>query len=724
MTPRYVRRERRIFPLFALFCGLTTGSSLGLVACSSGSSDTGAEGETGSQAQPFALFVDASNETLAQQYFEFIETDAVELRVVEDPAAELAAYAGPGAAWVGADTCVECYEVAVEAGASGATHTQLRSNDALGWQYATTELLEAGDFRFYSPFSTYVPGDAAERLAAAELEAGLREPSMQERGLQLHTLHTIEAYYDFWEPEEGNLERAQRVLDWSVKGRQDYVQWVPLDDIEPMDAAFEAWEPHNRAIIDYAHARGLEVGFNVQLFGGSNLQNAYDLLDDIDATDLPAVTQAAMARFELMFDAADWDRVTFSFGEFLGASPAEFIAALDTCYDALQAVAPGTPAGSKIHLGNYEDLYLEYQGEIYNFYFLATFANAAIVPWVHTVMYYNLYDSAGGAYAYDEFDEHRALLHERLAADLPTAYYPETAYWVAFDVSVPTYMPVYMSSRVFDINETQRLAREGGYATLDEHFTFTSGWEWGFWQNDYVTFRATWDDALDWREAVREMFSPFGDDGATLSQAIIDVGAAQHEALIRKELGAFMAGRDGSIDFGDLAGIYSQPDRPSVVEVAAMSDAEKADFQTQVLDELAALADVHTQALASLDGIDNAALAPWLDEVRDGLEVDQLRLRYVHTIYTGALVHGQGGDASAYQAEAPMFYAAARAVVDRRHANLHYPQAGRLKGGGANATRYGYGYLRMAETLCYWDREQIELDNLVTGGNEIVPACY
>ena len=35
------------------------------------------------------------------------------------------------------------------------------------------------------------------------------------------------------------------------------------------------------------------------------------------------------------------------------------------------------------------------------------------------------------------------FLFDRLENGLPVAYFPESAYWVAFDNSVPTYLPMY-----------------------------------------------------------------------------------------------------------------------------------------------------------------------------------------------------------------------------------------------------------------------------------------
>src|SRR4030095_10796795 len=108
-------------------------------------------------------------------------------------------------------------------------------------------------------------------------------------------------------------------------------QWVALDDI--MDPARHAeWQVVTPELIDYAHARGVRVGLNIQLFGQSNLQYAFDLSDkslDEIAQRLPLVTG------ELPFDVYD-----LSFGEFFDADPQAFIDAVNQVRAELRAEAP------------------------------------------------------------------------------------------------------------------------------------------------------------------------------------------------------------------------------------------------------------------------------------------------------------------------------------------------------------------------------------------------
>ena len=57
------------------------------------------------------------------------------------------------------------------------------------------------------------------------------EPQMDLRSLHMHTLHPIEGLQAFWMGGEGQLERAEQVIDWVVKNRGNDLQWVSLDDI-------------------------------------------------------------------------------------------------------------------------------------------------------------------------------------------------------------------------------------------------------------------------------------------------------------------------------------------------------------------------------------------------------------------------------------------------------------------------------------------------------------
>ena len=597
------------------------------------------------------------------------------------------------------EDCRECYRLAADE-----TSAEVHGGDLLGLQYGLTDVLEHMGFRFFHPHRNHVPitfGDVADHPRLGQLVVPETD---QRRGLHLHTLHPTEGLYDFWEATPDGLERAKQVVDWVVKGRGNHLQWVALSEIG------STWTDHTQQIVDAAHARGLTVGLGVQLYGSGNLQRAFDLVDgQYDAAEVASrLGQLGAVRPDL---------INLSFGEFSAEDPDRFVAEANQATDQIGSMIPSAEVTTVIHVGNYEDLRISYQGEEMLYYFLAQFIEGT-TPWVHSVMYYNLFEDAGGAYLHDEFDEHRAFLIDRLTAGDPVGYFPESAYWVAFDINVPTYLPVYLRSRHTDLASLADLG-----LPLSDHVLFSSGWEWGYWQNDYATLRYTHTLPDDPGDALRDMYAPFGEDGALLAEVLVELMDLQHTALIVDRLAPYLAGREAVIDFGDTIGILSQPDRPSFEEIVAMDPAGLDEVQ-RTSDALADLADA-TDALAQR-AADLGATSTWFDEARDGIAVDEARARFASAVLASA-VHLGRGDADAAEdslQDAEATLDRARSIVAGRHADLRWGGGSRiLEASDANASVYQFGYLAKAESLCFWEREQVQLSNLVREQDSPAPPC-
>ncbi|MEM6994551.1 MAG: hypothetical protein AAF721_28815 [Myxococcota bacterium] len=661
--------------------------------------------------------------------------DDVTVVVSEAPRDDAAADVGQGSLAVavvtGEQECDECFalQAAVDDGAvddgvvddgavdDGAHGFVVSGGDLLGAQYGVAALLERAGVRFFTPFSGHVPDDLVAALHQVEVDGTVEAPQMHERGVQLHTLHPLESLWAFWIPGEENLDRAKAMIDWYVKLRANYVQWVALQDIVEVEGAYEPWREHTAAIIEYAHARGVRVGMGIQLLGSGNLQRAYDLIDAPG----PAAEEDAQIDDALIAvtDGLAFDRFTLSFGEFVSSDPQVFVDRIDRVWAALRELLPQADMTTVVHVGGTDNLRVDYMGESYIYYMLAQFADAAVVPWVHTTMYYNLFQDAGGAYHHDEFDEHRALVLDRLAEGEAVAYFPETAYWVAFDNSVPTYLPVYLESRLHDIN---RIAEVG--PPLQQHITFSSGWEWGYWQNDYAVLRWNWARSSDTDTTLAEMFAPLP-DGAALADVVARLGRVQSSLLIDERLGPYLAGRDLAIDASFEAGVVSQPDRMGFVALAELPQAERDTFVQTVVQPLEAHAETLAAMVTEVAALSVDGGEVWRDEILDGIEVDLQRTRYIVALYRASAAFGAGEDPTPFLEAADLAFAAARVVVDRRHAALHDPRGARLISGDAiNPTRYSNGYLEKADTLCYWVREREKVDNLLAGVTALVTACF
>ncbi len=643
------------------------------------------------------IVADAASRDLVTELVRFI--DGANITVVE----------APGDADLRIDVrasltdCSECYQLGLD-GAGGIT---VVGSAPLGVQYGVAAALEELGFRFFHPWRAVVPDAPA---VPASVNPAAQQPEMVTRGLHLHTIHPIEAYYAMWEPGDQNLDDAKRIVNWLVLNRGNYIQWVGLDDISNDPATAAAWEPHAEALVEYAHGRGLRTGLAIQLFGASNLQQGFDLVDSEEG----ATREEIESRYQIILG-IDWDNINLSFGEFFGEAPESFIDAVNLAFQIQGEMAPGVEMATTIHVGDSPDQRVDFMDQNLIYYFLVKFADPGIIPWIHTVMFYNLYEDAGGAYHHDDFGEHRAYLMERLEAGARVGYFPETAYWIAFDVSVPAYLPVYIRSRWLDLHETRLAAQDAGIDDLEEQVLFSSGWEWGYWQNDYAALRASWQLPDTWETLVTDML------GDELAAPVIDLVELQHEHLIEGRLASYIAGRDLYMDLGYDIDVVSQPERPTLQDVIDMEPADRTAFAAEVLGGLEALAAGTEAVLARIDAIDRDDA--FYRELRDGVEITALRARYIHAVFAAAVAFADGDDPAALAASADALFDQSLAIVERRHGALHYPVPDNLLFGTTNATYYQWGYLKQTNELCYWDRERIKLRRATAGSDDTVPPC-
>jgi hypothetical protein len=534
----------------------------------------------------------------------------------------------------------------------------------------------------------------------------VHQPDTRVRGLQMHTLHPIEAYYAFWEPSPGNTSDAHRIIDWLIKNRGNYLHWVSLDNI--MDPAIhEKWKPFTRELIDYAHMRGVRVGQNIQLFGSSNLQLAFDLSDD----ETVPLAESIAERLPLMMDDLPWDEMHLSFGEFFGEEPQTVVDGINEVARQMREKWPQTELHGFVHVGATQRV--DYKGENLLYYFLLKYADPTVVPDIHTVMYYNLFDPADGAYQHTEFNEHRDYLVQRMCAGLPHSYIPESGYWVAFDNSIPSYLPLYVYSRWRDIDGLRNI---GCGKPLDNHTLFTTGWEWGYWLHDYANLRDVYEHATEPADLIEHAYGP--DFKPQAIDLIAQMMNEQKRALMDDKLAGYIASRDVIIDQGRRLDppIISQPDRTQFDQITS---ANVDQFATTVLAPL----EIHADNLAALERqLDQYGVpdSRWGREVHDGFVVNRLRAQFMHALYAATVAHVRGQSAAADYARAETLVAEAQRLVTSRHSDLHDTHRRRLLDSPSddqhvlpNATSYQYGYLYHADFLCFWNRELQQVGNLI-----------
>jgi hypothetical protein len=582
----------------------------------------------------------------------------------------------------------------------------VHAHDVLGAQYGVADALENLGFRFRHPFDTYVPAVPAD--AASELGVTHR-PQIRVRGLQLHSLHPIEGYFAMWEPGPGSTNDAHRIINWVIANRGNYLQWAGLNDIV-QPGRYPAWQAFTRELIDYAHARGIRVGLAIELFGQSNLQLAFDLSEDRSGT-VPLATEIAN-RLPLITQDLPFDVYGLSFGEFFDADPQKFIDATNEVARQLRGLAPQAEMHAVVHVGATQRV--TYMGQDILYYFLVQYTDPTIIPDIHSVMYYDLFESADGAYQHVDFSEHRGYLESRMCARQPVAYFPEDAYWIAFDDSIPQALPLYVHSRWLDLHDLAG----AGCGPLDEHLVFSTGWEWGYWLHDVAALRTSYELTAAPQDAIIDAFAPdLGKDAAAL---VDHLATDQHSALMDDKLAAYIASRDVTIDAGRSLGIISQPDRITFDDLVASGDVDG--FTAQVITPLQSYADALDQRQAQADALD-VPDNRWSRELRDGIAIDRLRARFVLAAYGAVIDHVRGGDGRSEDARAADLIAQAQAIVTERHADLHDTHGRRLLDKTPNQTFYQYGYLRMADTLCFWHRELLQVEAILGNATTTPPSC-
>lgn len=163
------------------------------------------------------------------------------------------------------------------------------------------------------------------------------------------------------------------------------------------------------------------------------------------------------------------------------------------------------------------------------------------------------------------------------------------------------------------------------------------------------------------------------------------------------------------MELGYGTGIISQPTRPSFSELAQMD-------ASVVMDTVALLRTFAQKQKEQGDLLVDVS-NPWVVEIHDGILINVLRANYMAQLMENVMQ----GNSDFSQAEE--LFSQAKIIVERRAENAHDPDMERLISEDDNATIYQFGYLHRAHELCYWERERIQVENVVLGTSNPAPGC-
>jgi hypothetical protein len=591
----------------------------------------------------------------------------------------------------------------------------LSGGSQLSGQWAVYEFLRALGIRFFHPEQTHYPpelGWPEESLNIVE------RPAFARRSLRVHRTHPVEL----------SAPLDLKALD--MAGHQkNWIRW----NVAHKQSIVTGWD---RGLVgDYAFDRGFEreTGFNLL-----NSQQGYrPVLDPDDPrSEAEQIGEAIDVR---MAPVEGWpDPTTFGF-QF---NPSEFTEAPDTVTverltfisEYLSENYPGVHQFCINHGTHGEPT----ENFGVRFFDLPQFAPPELGVRVHTLMFYDL-ERPAPVYGNENFAHTLAWAREQ-AEVRPIVHYPESSWWLTFDLPVPLYLaPVTLEARQYDLDLLSDLVTSDAESPngVVGHDLFTSGQEWGYWLIDYCTARMTWSLGYTHDDCLRD-FTGIFNDGDAVYDILKEVEARQIEDMRDPDKIRFLVGSDDETEVAFAAGIVFHPLPPDPASVLNYDDGQIAALQGHLGDLSMMAADYEDwgNRLEALAEEQPKSVRALFEEIHDGIRVFGLRALHAVAIYQAvmdlraALALGDldGIDAAyTFLEEARRLTEKARTVVHRREQHYRYPEALTIDGdepGEDNAvenkTIYPYRYLSRTHRMFYWERPDNQVAALFGEGLELV----
>jgi hypothetical protein len=292
---------------------------------------------------------------------------------------------------------------------------------------------------------------------------------------------------------------------------------------------------------------------------------------------------------------------------------------------------------------------------------------------------------------------------------------------------------------------------------------FDSGWEWGYWLNDVITARASWDplmgldpsdedktDKNEGKETINEWkayeksLEPFlrilgPDIGSQVKDFLIDLTQTQLDLLIYGRINgsdsisiseklsgiAYLSGTDTWYDLPRMFGLkFTQPDKVHLdepdhplyqhaLELLYEIDSQFFDLKQRFLQ---ILLNANTSAMSCVGGDEVSSVDevwkkfdplayPLLDEINDAMQLLSLRAHQVRLLYESKQMNNTEEKVASLQGEARGVLRNASLIVHHREQYYRVPWQ-RIASWRENPTVYRFGYLWAVHSLYYWWRDQ------------------
>lgn len=558
-------------------------------------------------------------------------------------------------------------------------------------------LQEKLGFRFYHPRETIIPTWTQFPLQAGFTFSG--KALFDKHGFHLHTQHPLELTEQLHNGKMKNsLDDVKEYINWLVRNGQTYFEFCLLESIDK-----KAWIYHAKEIVDYAHQRGIMASVDLSLH--MIQQKTFQLYKS------PVAKKKQIEKNLQWITQAKWDFINMEF------STAEFIAGNKKKKEELRLYIidwllknSNTKLMGRQHVVKHENED-GHKRKDFDWKPETNKLDKERGVLSHTVMFYDMTEENAPVYE----NKNQRHMYDFLLQQMQqreTWYYPESAYWVTFDVSVPMLLLPYLSARLSDI-DTCVVHKVPG------HVTFSSGWEWGYWLVDWSIARWSWQYSANGQEQrrypamyIQELFA-----GTTASSFFEMQLQLQQYYLKDENLMKWMTAMTITDEIGIKALNDAYHPRP---EHSYKFLQRKAGFE--LLNKLRAkdiplLDSFYAQSYSLLDwlkpkeGIAATLQDTVLNELTDGVLITALRAKHRSNILQYILCKREAElekkrcDCKHWLESAASIRGAAQQMVSQRERYYRYPLQ-LVAAKRWDHTSYHFGYLYPVSNLHFWNREE------------------
>ena len=555
-------------------------------------------------------------------------------------------------------------------------------------------LQEALGFSFYHPRETYIPSLAGGWPLGKDFSSEVY-PKFPKKGFHLHTMHPIELAEPLFNPQlPGALDEVKQYIDWLARNEQNVFDFCLMESVDR-----DTWIPHAAAFTDYARQRGILTSIDVSLH--MIQQKSFQLYRNPPYS-FRSKKEQIRRNLDWLYG-AHWDIVNMEFNS------AEFLTGNAEKRNALRKFVQTETERRGAKLMGRQHVVKESNDLVKSrtdgAQHRAVDSSRGVMA--HTVMCYSMTEPHAPVYE-NENQRHvfEFMLRENKIRE--TWYYPESAYWVTFDNSVPVYPLPYLSTRLADIDTAAAYGVEG-------HLTFSSGWELGYWLFDWSIARWSRRVSLNGQPVKNTPTQyAYGKPFAEGTGPVLDSLLVLHEKYLKeKNLMAYMTAQTVTDEIPRAFRREFHPRPPFTYGWLR----NKSDAGTRDSVERSVIGPLREFSARSLPFSNRLLHAPQADgtgvEHELGTVLDITQKRAYHRSLTLAYLLSVRRHREMHIPKAPEYLREAQNIRTDAQKLLCPPRfrydvtrlTGRFPNGTAY-TAYDFGYLYPAYSLHFWEREE------------------